>query len=286
MTSKTKPGKKMTKSAPKRKRAVPLWKERRVRLGAGLAIVLGLIGGVWHLDRTGWIEVTSNQISTNVIQAFAKVGFQVQDVLVVGRDRTDQAAILSALQVERGSALFGFDPQDAQARIETLPWVLSATVERLFPDTVLVQVQERKPMALWQKDGAFALIDQSGNVIIKDNLEPFATLPVVVGEGAPKHAGDLMAMLKAEPHLATLVRAAVRVGDRRWNLRLVNDIDVRLPEQEARDAWKRLGEYQRKHRVLERDIRVLDLRIPDRLIVETNDSKETETLQRVSDQRT
>jgi cell division protein FtsQ len=64
-----------------------------------------------------------------------------------------------------------------------------------------------------------------------------------------------------------LVKAAVRVGGRRWNLRLKSGADVQLPEDDTAAAWNRLAEYERSHQVLKREIRILDLRLPDRLIV-------------------
>ena len=63
------------------------------------------------------------------------------------------------------------------------------------------------------------------------------------------------------------VRAAVRVSGRRWTLTLANGIDVQLPEDDPAGAWVRLAEYERQHKVLARDVEVLDLRLPDRLIV-------------------
>ena len=98
-------------------------------------------------------------------------------------------------------------------------------------------------------------------------MDRFANLIVVVGEGAPKHAGKLLEILANEPQLQALVEAAVWVGGRRWNIRLTGNIDVRLPEINAKNAWKRLGEYERAHSVLDRDVKVLDLRMTDRLIV-------------------
>ena len=113
----------------------------------------------------------------------------------------------------------------------------------------------------------FALIDTDGEVIMRKGLDRFSDLLVVIGSDAPKHAAKLIEVLATEPQLMDRVEAAIRVGGRRWNLRLKGDIDVRLPEENAANAWTRLAEYEKTHRVLERDVQVLDLRLPDRLIV-------------------
>ena len=90
---------------------------------------------------------------------------------------------------------------------------------------------------------------------------------VVVGDGAQIQAATLLKTLRNEPELLVLVETAVWVGGRRWNIRLKGNIDVRLPEKNAKSAWARLAEYERVHGILERDVQVLDLRLPDRLIV-------------------
>ena len=143
----------------------------------------------------------------------------------------------------------------------------AAAVQRMLPDTVLVHLRERQPLAIWQRKGRFALIDHEGAVIEEDGLERFRGLLVVVGEDAPPHVAELLGVLETQPRLMDLVETAVRVGGRRWNLRLKGGIDVRLPEENAAQAWARLAAYERTHRVLSRDVEILDLRLPDRLIV-------------------
>ncbi|MCH6574854.1 MAG: cell division protein FtsQ, partial [Bacteroidetes bacterium] len=131
----------------------------------------------------------------------------------------------------------------------------------------LLNLVERRPLALWQRKGRFSLIDQKGVVILDEGLERYSDLLVVVGEEAPTHASRLLEILSTQPRLMPMVRAAVWGGGRRWNVRMVGNIDVRLPEKDPTRAWARLAEYDRTHRVLERDVQVLDLRFPDRLIV-------------------
>jgi len=172
-----------------------------------------------------------------------------------------------AVKVERGAPILTFDTEAAKRRVEALSWVRSASVERLLPDTIVLRVQERQALALWQRKGTFSLIDHEGTVIVDHGLERFSDLLVVVGDDAPIHTAELLRMLGSETKLMDRVAAGVRVGARRWNLRLDNGIDVLLPEEDAERAWLRLSAYEAKHKVLARDIKVLDLRLPDRVVV-------------------
>ncbi|MCC7015743.1 MAG: FtsQ-type POTRA domain-containing protein [Rhodospirillales bacterium] len=246
---------------------------------AAAALALGgfaAAAGGYVLWREGHVEKSAAAGRAALVAAAAEMGFRVDEVLIVGRAETAHADLLAALALARGSPLFAFDADAARKRLEGLPWVHRARVTRMWPSTVVVRIEEREPLALWQHQGRFALIDREGHVILRDRLERFGRLPVVVGEDAPPHAAAILATLASEPELMKRVTAAVRVGGRRWNVRLDGTIDVRLPEDGAGAAWKRLAEYERTQGLLGRDVRTLDLRLPDRLIVRTRgQDKET-----------
>ncbi len=258
---------KTRKRGQPRRRVVPFWRHRSMRVTLILLLVVLAGGGGWRVWQSNWIPAASEKARWTMIAASASLGLKVNEILVVGRSETTRKELLAAVRLVRGAPILAFDLGAAKKRIEALAWVKSASVERMLPDTVLLTVEERQPLALWQHKGNFALIDADGEVILKTGLERFSDLLLVVGPDAPEHAADLLQALATEPELMTLVKAAVRVGGRRWNLRLRGDIDVRLPEENAAAAWARLAEYEKTHQVLERDVRILDLRLPDRLIV-------------------
>jgi cell division protein FtsQ len=118
-------------------------------------------------------------------------------------------------------------------------------------------------------NGKFSVIDRSGAVIPGARAKRFAGLPLVVGEGAAPEAAALLDMLRQEPELQSLVVAAVRVGTRRWNLRLEGGVEVRLPETDPAEAWRQFAELEREHGLLDRDVVAIDLRLPGRLVVRT-----------------
>lgn len=224
------------------------------------------LGGVWAWNN-GLVTRTLDQFRASIADVSKKMGFKVQEILVMGRGQTGRKELLEAVRLERGAPILTFDMEAAKRRIENLPWVQTATVERILPETVFVRITERTPMALWQNRGKFALIDNNGTVILKNEIGQFTDLLQVVGEAAPKHAAALLLTLSTQPELMTRVKAAVWVGDRRWNIVLNNGINIRLPEDGAATAWARLAEYERTHKVLGRNVKVLDMRLPDRLIV-------------------
>ncbi len=246
------------------------WLDRRrlsvVGLGVATGLTLAVSGWLWH---DGWFARQAERIAAAAYQLTADIGFAVDDVLVEGRTRTRAEAILGALAVQRGTPILAIDPELARDRLESLPWVRQASVERRLPRLLYIRLVEREPMANWQRDGKLAVIDRRGEIIPGVKPKQFADLPLIVGEGAASQAAALLAMLRREPDLEKLVLAAIRVGARRWNLRLEGNVEVRLPETEAAEAWVQFARLERQHGLLERDVVAIDLRQPGRLVVRT-----------------
>ncbi len=259
-------GKGRTKSG-RRRRARPVWRGRLAGSAVILAVGASVVAGGWWAWQSSHPERALEFARSQIVALSARSGMTLQEILVTGRRNSPREALLDAVQLTRGSPTLSFDPHAAKARIEALPWVRSASVQRLLPNTVVMRLEERQPLALWQHRGQFRLIDERGEVIPLERLDAFADLLTVVGEEAPAHAAKLLELLATQASLRDRVRAAVWVGGRRWNLRLDNDIDIALPEDDSVEAWARLAEYERVHRILNRDIKLVDLRLPDRLVV-------------------
>lgn len=269
MFARDKKQKEKERGAQPRPRVRPVWRRGWV-VPIAAALIMGMAGGGgWWAISSGHAARSVEQVRWAAISTTASMGFRVKEVMVSGRQETSRKTLIDTLNVARGAPILAFDINAAKQRVDALPWVRTATVERMLPDTILVSINEREPLALWQLDKKLHLIDAEGAVILTEGLENYADLLMVVGEGAQARAAELIATLGVEPDLMMYVRAATWVGDRRWNLHLKGGIDVRLPEDNPTAAWTRLAEYHRNHQVLDKNVTVLDLRIPDRLIVKT-----------------
>ena len=257
------------KSRPAAARRRPRAKltRRMLRLAAyGIASAAAISGSTYAVE-SGWADKQVTLVANQLIQITAQSGFRVRNVLVEGRVETKSGDILAALKAERGAPLLDIDVAAAKARLEGLPWIKSAEVERQLPDTLRVKVEERKPFALWQLGQRLSVIDREGVVIVKDNVGRFADRPLVVGEGAERRAAEILDLVASEPAISKAVDAAVLVSGRRWNLRLKGGIEVRLPEEGMDAAWHRLARMERETRLLNKAITAIDLRQPDRVIV-------------------
>ncbi|MEX0297596.1 MAG: cell division protein FtsQ/DivIB [Kordiimonas sp.] len=228
--------------------------------------------GILLLATTGvYFNGTSNA-NRWFLETTGQAGFVLSNLEIEGIERTKEAEILARLDVDDGLPLLGIDLLEIQARIEALPWIKSANVTRVLPGDLKIQVIERKPYALWQHSGKVRLIDEDGVIITNRGLVEFSDLMLVVGNGGPSETGGLFEMLRSNSALFDRVRTAIRVGERRWDLVFDNGVRVKLPEDIAvqyngTGAWERFVRLQQKHRLLEREVSVIDMRMKDRVVM-------------------
>jgi len=244
----------------------PLLISVAVAFGLGVAVpALWITYGKTHLDPllaaldAGWRS------------ASVQSGLVVQKLSSDGRVRTSVDELRTVLDDLRGSNILVVDIDQVRKRIEELPWVKSASVHRRLPDTLHVSLEERAPLALAEADGRrLVLIDEDGQPVKVADLRPFADLPTVAGEGAQRHAGELLALVRSEPSLYSRVSGAYRVGDRRWNVWIDGRIEVRLPEDDAAGAWRKLARVQAGSGLLDKAIVALDMRATGGVVVRTD----------------
>jgi cell division protein FtsQ len=195
------------------------------------------------------------------------IDLRVATITVDGRANTPERLLQAAIGVSVGDPILGFSVEGARARIESLAWVEHVAVERRLPGTIVIDLTERRPFAIWQNGGKFQLVDRDGAVVSNEDVSRFADLPLVVGLDAPAHAAAMLDQLSAAPAIKSRVVALVRVGERRWDLQLKNGMTIMLPEGHEAAALMRLGELQTDQALLDRPLLFVDMRLPDRLAV-------------------
>ncbi len=193
------------------------------------------------------------------------MGFVVKQVDIVGEGRIREDKVRGMLGVAPGDYLFDMDIKSAQSRVQSLAWVDNVVVRRLWPDRIVVHINERTPYALWQENGEIKLVDNSGFVITGANIPDFTDLPFVVGKGGAVQASAFYDTLSAYPALKAQTETIVYVGERRWDIVLKDGVRIMLPETKPMDALKRLENYNREHGILGLNVERIDMRVEGRL---------------------
>jgi cell division protein FtsQ len=252
------------------------WRSRLKRLPPGIgfagavlllvgALGYGVVKGQHVADVVAWFK-DARDVAAN------SVGFRIAAVSLTGSKEVSREEILTTAGVTGRASLLFLDADAARERLMANPWIGDAAVLKLYPDRLQITVTERQAFAIWQKDGRVSVIASDGTV-----LEPFVErryvgLPLVVGKGAERAAKDFLAIIGRYPDIRAQLRASILVAERRWNLRLANGIDVRLPETDVTAALDRLVQLDHDKKLLTRDITMVDLRLPDRVSVRLSDA--------------
>lgn len=208
------------------------------------------------------------QLPSAVQAVTARTGFAIDQLHVAGHRETSEIDIIDRLELDGWTSLVGFDASAARERIAQLPWVSDVSVRKVYPDALEVKVDERKPFAVWQHGKSLSVVEESGNVIAEFSGGRLAALPLLVGMGAARDGVDFVNRVRGYPQIASRVKGYIRVAERRWDLRLDNGITVRLPENDEANAIADLIALDRDTGILARDIVAIDMRFPDRLVVQ------------------
>jgi len=256
-----------------RRITLPLAHMRVPRFTGAVAALVFLSGAaVYGIVKGEHVPAIFSAIKDTADAGANAMGMRIATVSLSGQRQVSREEIFAAAGVTDHSSLLFLDVADARAKLEANPWIAEATVRKLYPDRLQITVTEREPFALWQQQGKVKVIAADGTVL-SEKVEPrLASLSFVVGNGAAARARDFLAVLDKYPSIRDSVRASIYVAERRWNLKLKNGVDVRLPETNLEGALATLARLDREKNLLSRDITAVDLRLADRLTVRLSDA--------------
>ena len=234
-----------------------------------IALTLFVLLGATLLgaERGGQLDGVVTQASRAGDWVARSLGLGVAVVTVSGTTHMSEPRILAIAGIDASRSLPFFDVAEAKSRLEADPLIKQASVRKLYPNQVVIEIVERTPYAVWQKDGDVSAIAADGAPIDEVADGRYADLPFVVGEGANGRVREYVQLLDAMDELKPRVEAGVLVGQRRWNLRLRSGVDVKLPEDNPQAAIAELLSLQRQSRILDKDMLALDFRVPGRVFV-------------------
>jgi cell division protein FtsQ len=263
------------KPAKKRPARRPVRNEPSVRLPVaprslrrwvgGAVAALVAVGGVTAL----WLLELPQQAWFETARSVGEAGFEVRRVEVTGLTNMAKLPVYGAALNGPTNSMLLIDLDEIRTQLQALPWVADASVGRRLPDTLVIDIVERKPLAIWQHQRKLAVVDREGKVLDTHRIERFAALPLIVGPRANLQAHPLMTMLADFPEVQQRVDSAIWIGDRRWDLRLKSGETLALPEgyAAATGALKQFQKMEQDNGLLDRGFVRFDLRLPDRMVV-------------------
>ena len=259
--------------APQRKSRTLFLLERLTPRGAGAVATLLILGGsaMFGAVKGGHLQDMTDALRDTRDALANSAGFRIASVTINGRKQLSQDEVLAIGGITGKRSLLFLDAADVRDRLRANAWIADATVLKLYPDKLAIDITERSAFALWQDDKHLSVIADDGAVLEPFVARRFTSLPLVVGKGAETRARDFLNVVANYPRIRDSVKAIVFIGERRWNLRLASGLDVRLPETGVSAALDRLSKLDQDDHLLSRDIVAIDLRLPDRVTVRLSD---------------
>jgi cell division protein FtsQ len=247
--------------------------ERHVPRRGGIAatVLLLLASAGFGIIKGGHVDEFAVALSDTRNAIANSLGFRITTVAINGRKQLSQDEVLAIGGVNGRSSLLFLDAAAVRDKLKADPWIADATVIKFYPGSLQIDIVERTAFALWQKDGKLSVIADDGAVLEPYLQRRFLSLPLVVGKGAETHARDFLALLARYPQVSKVTKAAIYVGERRWNLLTRDGLDIRLPEYDVGNALATLSKLDQEDHLFSRDIVVIDMRLADRLTVQLSD---------------
>ncbi len=236
-----------------------------------LIVVLFFLGGV-ILYMSPWGQAVRSYTKSAWDYAVDKADWRVdakKNILIAGHKRTDREDVLKALNIKVNQKMNTIDLDEKRQALEKLPWIKKAVIERKLPNQLVITISEKTPIARWQNQGKYYLLDEDGQPV-QDKQYLSEDLILVVGADAPQHVLKLLAALDKVPDISTRVRSAQRIENRRWNLRLMDaekGLEILLPQMNIEQALIRLNKQNKKDKLFKKDIESIDVRLSNKTII-------------------
>jgi cell division protein FtsQ len=227
-------------------------------LGLGL-VVLAFLAALFV---SGVVGRTFRQMKAGGDAVVADAGFGISQIHLSGNNRVPPETLLAALGYNPGESIFSADLPAARERLMALDWVADAEVQRRYPDSISVHIVEKLPFALWKSPDGVVVVERSGRTITHKDVEHFAQLPHLTGDGAPQQAADIVDAVAPHRAVAARVRIYQYVSGRRWNLILDDGVVVQLPDTGWQKQLAALEHLIVDNGILERNVTEIDLRSP------------------------
>jgi cell division protein FtsQ len=235
-----------------------------VRTG-GVAILFSTI--FYGAVAGGHLEGQQNPVRVLNGKIAAYFGYAAGEIAVSGLKRHKPRDLLHALGIGLHDSLIGFNSRQAKKALENVDWVLRVEVRRIYPNQLEIDVVERKPVAIWQRDGEFYVVDKHGSAFTSLEAKDIKGKIVVTGEGAHKHVFELVNHIEAHDGLKSRIAAAGWIGDRRWNLYLKSGMVVMLPEKDLATGLEKFLKLDTRFDLSQKAVSRVDLRLGDRVVI-------------------
>ncbi len=242
---------------------------RAVKVLSVIIFIAIIALSVWMYKYNGYTK-TSEFIYDKSTKLFIRMGLKIKSVEIEGNKKVPTEVISNKIIESLGDinekSILLLNLHKLNDDLTSIGWIENIDIKKKLPDTIIIHINERMPKYIWQNNGEVWLADEKGDLLTQKIEKEYIYLPIIVGQNAPTDIPEFINIINSSTDLAKLVVGGNKIGGRRWNINLKNNIKVELPEDNAAIAWKKLAELDKKNNLLSKNIDYIDLRIENQLV--------------------
>lgn len=252
-----------------------IFSKKRLILYVLIALVSIAVGAFYISstvrEKVEGIKLSVSTVLEEAILKLAKLsGFSVENISISGLKYTSKLDVLKVLNINYGDNIFVVDMEILLSALKKIGWIEHVTIQKKFPNSIDIIIEEYRPYALWQYKGKVAVITETGVVIPNADPKHFSDLMLVVGEKANAQCKSLFSVLTDYPGFKDMITSAQFMYGRRWRLYFSTNVLVDLPEENIGDTIDKIYALHQKQKILDRDVEIIDIRVPNKLIFKGN----------------
>lgn len=249
--------------------------KKRMAIYAVLAVISGAVVAFYSSsyvrEKVEVIKGSAGAMLQETTLKLAKfAGFSVENIQMSGLKYTSKLDVLKVLNINYGDNIFAVDTESLLLALKKIGWIEHITIQKKFPNTIDIIIQEYRPYALWQHKGKVVVITETGVIIPKADPKHFTDLMLVVGEKANLQCKALFSILMDYPGFKDMITSAQFMYGRRWRLYFSSNVLVDLPEDNIGDTIHMIYALHQKQKILDRDVEIVDIRVPNKVIFKGN----------------
>ncbi|MDC3084470.1 cell division protein FtsQ/DivIB [Gammaproteobacteria bacterium] len=207
----------------------------------------------------------NSDIILNKSMELAQLDIKLKNVKILGIENTKPTEVINIVSGLKETSLSNIDLHEISTQINNIDWIKKSELRKVYPSTLVVKVYEHNPIAIWFNNGNKFLVDDESEIIKELNPNNFKNLKVIAGLNALEDIPEIISMIRNYPEFEKKIKSLLRVGDRRWTVRLHNGITIHLPEKNVANAIEEIEQLDSKHALLSRYVDIIDMRLPDRI---------------------
>ena len=197
--------------------------------------------------------------------------FEVKDIRINGTEKTNPDELRQILTPNLNN-LISFDKDHAKSLLEQVGWVKRVNIKKIYPNTLIINIIETDPFAIYYDNQNNYLIDIDGQIISSNpDINVYKNLLIVRGEEAKTKLNEIIKEINIYfPDVRNRINELEFIEKRRWNLFLSGNLLVKLPDTEIKESLNNLKKLFEDKQVLESNIIEVDLRIKGRAVIKVD----------------